>query len=200
MSAQDLEQRARDLLAAEYNDSNPDYAEFLRSHSQPPFADDERAIRAIVAALRQQPAPVDLEQFREAVEFMLTHGTREQCIRAGDMLQAIIDNAGKVETAGVPTDGGLAQRGEAWLKVAQTLNWYAPWWLNGEGTGREKAVAAIKKMAKAYGATQPAPVVDDAMVKRVWELYWRAEKSGDVVVTEKEMHDIARLIAPSKEL
>lgn len=38
---------------------------------------------------------VDLEQFREAVDFMLMHGTREQCIRAGDMLQAIIDNAGK---------------------------------------------------------------------------------------------------------
>lgn len=49
----------------------------------------------------EQPAPVDLEQFREAVDFMLMRGTREQCIRAGNMLQAIIDNAGKVECAEV---------------------------------------------------------------------------------------------------
>lgn len=112
---------------------------------------------------------VDLEQFREAVECLCNGAgsisSAEWARRDAERkrLLALIDNAGKVETAGVPTDGGLAQRGEAWLKVAQALNWHAPWWLNGEGTGREKAVAAIKKMAKAYGATQPAPVVDDAM-------------------------------------
>ena len=58
MSAQDLEQRARQLLAAEYPD-DPDYAEYLIvGESIDLFDDDARALRAIVAAFRQQPAPV----------------------------------------------------------------------------------------------------------------------------------------------
>ena len=96
MNAQDLEQRARELLAAEYErDGKAGAADHIRT--QPLLPNKARAVRAVAAALRQQAAPVDLEQFREAVEFMQMRGTREQCIRAGDMLQAIIDNAGKVE-------------------------------------------------------------------------------------------------------
>ena len=175
MNAQDLEQRALEFLAAEYErDGRPSDADFTRG-GLPVCDADIRALRAIVAALRQQPAPVDLEQFREAVECLCNGAgsisSAEWARRDAERkrLLALIDNAGKVETAGVPTDGGLAQRGEAWLKVAQALNWYAPWWLNGEGTGREKAVAAIKKMAKVYGATQPAPVADDARMARALE-------------------------------
>lgn len=66
MSAQDLEQQARELLAAEYErDGNMGSAEHIRT--QPLLPNKARAVRAIAAALRQQPA------------------------------SAIIDNAGKVE-------------------------------------------------------------------------------------------------------
>lgn len=136
MNAQDLEERAIEFLAAEYDDSDPDYAEFLRSYSQPPFADDERAIRAIVAALRQQPAPVDLEQFREAVECWKHHRSGyddPEAISEADHLLSIIDNAGEVEC---PHD--------AW-----------------EETGGARRCADCHKYLG--GAPhQPAPVVDDA--------------------------------------
>lgn len=102
MSAQDLEEkRAREFLAAEYErDGKTGSADHIRT--QPLLPNKDRAVRAIVAALRQQPAPVDLEQFREAVECL--------CNGAGSMssaewarrdaerkrLLALIDNAGKV--------------------------------------------------------------------------------------------------------
>lgn len=71
MSAQDLEQRARGLLAAEYPD-DPDYAEYLIvGESIDLFDDDARALRAIVAALRQQPAPVvDDARMARALEWL----------------------------------------------------------------------------------------------------------------------------------
>lgn len=53
-----LEQRARELLAAEYErDGRPSDADFMRV-GLPVCDADIRALRAIVAALRQQPAPV----------------------------------------------------------------------------------------------------------------------------------------------
>lgn len=55
MNAQDLEQRARELLAAEYErDGKAGAAAHIRT--QPLLPNKARAIRAIVAALRQQGA------------------------------------------------------------------------------------------------------------------------------------------------
>lgn len=65
MSAQDLEQRARELLAAEYErDGKAGAADHIRT--QPLLPNKARAIRAIAAALCQQPAPVDLSLLNQA--------------------------------------------------------------------------------------------------------------------------------------
>lgn len=54
MSAQDLEQQARELLAAEYErDGKVGSANHIRT--QPLLPNKARAVRAIAAALRQQP-------------------------------------------------------------------------------------------------------------------------------------------------
>lgn len=75
MSAQDLEQRARELLAAEYErDGKAGSAEHIRT--QPLLPNKARAVRAIVAALRQQPAPVDLEQVDRTDRELLTEFIR----------------------------------------------------------------------------------------------------------------------------
>lgn len=51
-----LEQQARELLAAEYErDGKPGSAEHIRTQTLLP--NKARAVRAIAAALRQQPAP-----------------------------------------------------------------------------------------------------------------------------------------------
>ncbi|MCR6496193.1 hypothetical protein LJB71_08185 [Thermomonas sp. S9] len=66
------------------------------------------ALREEVAALRQQPAPVDLEQFREAViqwsddAYKLSGDINHQTIRQADRLLSIIDNAGKVARQPTP--------------------------------------------------------------------------------------------------
>lgn len=51
MTGNTLEQRARELLAAEYRDSDPDYADAILS-GEPIQDEEETAIRAIEAALR----------------------------------------------------------------------------------------------------------------------------------------------------
>lgn len=67
MSAQDLEQRARELLAAEYErDGKIGSADHIRT--QPLLPNKARAVRAIIAALRQQPAPVVDGAMRELIE------------------------------------------------------------------------------------------------------------------------------------
>lgn len=104
MSAQDLEQRARELLAAEYErDGKAGAADHIRT--QPLLPNKARAVRAIVAALRQQPAPVDLKQFRLPVQewkdkVLLPRWYHDdQRHDEADRLLSIIDNAGKVECA-----------------------------------------------------------------------------------------------------
>lgn len=67
MSAQDLEQRARGFLAAEYErDGKAGSANHIRT--QPLLPNKARALRAIVAALRQQPAPVVDDAMRDLIE------------------------------------------------------------------------------------------------------------------------------------
>lgn len=57
MNEQELEQRAREFFAAEYErDGKTGAAEHIRT--QPLLPNKNRAVRAIAAALRQQPAPV----------------------------------------------------------------------------------------------------------------------------------------------
>ena len=70
MNAQDLEQRARKLLAAEYErDGKNGSADHIRT--QPLLPNKARAVRAIAAALRQQPAPVvDDARMARALEWV----------------------------------------------------------------------------------------------------------------------------------
>lgn len=103
MNAQDLNQRALEFLAVEYErDGKAGSAHHIRT--QPLLPNKARAVRAVAAALRQQSAPVDLAQFREAVECW-----RDAALPANDVeaerkaeanrLLSIIDNAGKVASA-----------------------------------------------------------------------------------------------------
>ena len=70
MSAQDLEQRARELLAAEYErDGKAGSADHIRTH--PLLPNKARAIRAIVTALSHQPAHVvDDARMARALEWI----------------------------------------------------------------------------------------------------------------------------------
>ncbi len=114
MNAQDLEQRARELLAAGWKRAGQHMtaAMVMNGHS----GESTRvAIGAISDALRQQPAPVDLGQFREAIcswredslrksETYVTYTSRTvmaKRVTEADRLLSIIDNAGKVECAEV---------------------------------------------------------------------------------------------------
>jgi len=70
VSAQDLEQRARELLAAEYErDGKAGSADHIRTH--PLLPNKARAIRAIVTALSHQPAHVvDDARMARALEWI----------------------------------------------------------------------------------------------------------------------------------
>lgn len=75
MSAQDLEQQARELLAAEYErDGKAGSAEHIRT--RPLLPNKARAVRAIVAALRQQPV-VDDARMSRALEWLRTNAAFE---------------------------------------------------------------------------------------------------------------------------
>lgn len=119
MNTQWLEQRARELLAAEYERERcPNSAAAVRNNDAVEV-DTDFAIRVIVAALRQQPVAVDLEQFREIAEGLRladqffdgddSHWQWDDGeffpaskVRAAHKrLLALIDNAGKVECAEV---------------------------------------------------------------------------------------------------
>lgn len=68
MNAQDLEQQARELLAAEYErDGKAGSAEHILT--RPLLPNKARAVRAIVAALRQQPV-VDDARMARALEWV----------------------------------------------------------------------------------------------------------------------------------
>lgn len=151
------EQRALEFLAAEYErDGKTGSAEHIRT--QPLLPNKARAVRAIVAAIRQQQAPTDLEQFREAVECW-----RDAALPANDVeakrkaeskhLLSIIDSAGKVE---------VLARG--WFHRLPDGDYD----IHDEASGAGKDCdGCIPCLIVAQDAThQPAPVVDDAMVER----------------------------------
>ncbi len=149
MSAQDLEQRARELLVLELDRAGlSDDAEHIRAGRD--GIDDSAALRAIVAALRQQPAP------------------------------AIIDNAGEVasaEQALYPERWRLDDRelNAARLKALHRGLELSRKWSRGTGAHghtdrmvRDMADELRRALSSQDGdyAHQPAPVVDDAMVDR----------------------------------
>ena len=112
---------------------------------------DRDALRDEVAALRQQPAPVDLEQFRAAVEayrsavhedFYIDPSDVDWCDDYADRLLSIIDNAGKVEDAEAEFADWLAKEMPAGTVIGDPA-----WWAN--------------RIARQYSkrARQPAPVV-----------------------------------------
>lgn len=105
MSAQDLEQRARELLGQPYHEEISGLVKgaplFEGQEEWVPF---DEALRAIVTALCQQPAPVDLEQFRFPGEAWKSHldpndDDESEAYDEADRLLSIIDNAGEVERA-----------------------------------------------------------------------------------------------------
>lgn len=174
----DIEHKARELLAAEYERIGwiSDAINLRSKHED--TAQDELAINAIVAALRQQPAPVDLEQFREAVECWRTSTCDRAAtvinerayyplvgkIAVADRLLSIIDNAGKVAPA-----CEVRLWDSQWVNIVN-----APEVL--DASDREEAVnAAVRMTERAIAQNvassnlppaphQPDPVVDDAMV------------------------------------
>ena len=98
MSGQDLEQRARELLAAEYErDGNAGSAHHIRT--QPLLPNKARAVRAIVAALRQQPVADDarmaraLEWVRELAK-VDAQGAREHLPTIEEAIAAYDPNCG----------------------------------------------------------------------------------------------------------
>lgn len=139
----DIEHKARELLAAEYErDGKAGAADHIRT--QPLLPNKARAVRAIAAALRQQPAPVDLEQFREAVECwrdaaLPANSVDAERVAEADRLLSIIDSAGS------------AVRPFNATKPAECAKECPP-----------QQVCDYCQIAS--NAHQPAPVVDDAMV------------------------------------
>lgn len=225
MSAQDLEQRALEFLAAEYErDGKAGSAEHIRT--QPLFPNKARAVRAIAAALRQRQAsrswwtrcepnatledaaeeigfmredwqkvgealgfadfvdpeviiatitalrqqtvPVDLEQFREAVECL--------CNGAGSMssaewarrdaerkrLLSIIDSAGKVASA-----EAVAHPAQ-WRLDDRELN-----------AGRLKALHRGLELARKWSAGTGARGHTDSMVRGMADELRKALSSQD---------------------
>lgn len=189
MSAQDLEQRARELLAQIRHLLSSLPVDCLgrdTDASGQPYPIRDEVIHGITKLLAQQPAPVDLEQFREAVEFYATQNgllayeaidrgvhhsvveSYEMRERSGKRLLSIIDNAGKVESA---CEVRLCY--SQWVNIVN-----APEVLN--ASDREEAVSIAVRMTEEAIANnvagsilpparqQPAPVVDDAMVEAAW--------------------------------
>lgn len=168
MSAQDLEQRARELLA-KWRYAEPANGSMASQNRRDAF---RRCANELESVLRQQPAAVDLEQFREAVEQWKMLAQVGETVEAmpvvfrkkpeeytariaeADRLLSII-NAGEVEC---PHD--------AW-----------------EETGGARRCADCHKYLG--GAPhQPAPVVDDAMrelidaADKAKRAYWLARNSA----------------------
>lgn len=176
MSAQDLEQRARELLAAEYErDGRPSDADFVNL-GLPVCDADIRALRAIVAALRQQPAPVDLEQFREAVEQW------KMLAQVGETVEAMpVAFRKKPEeyTARIAEADRL-------LSIIDS----APVEFRNYGNSEAEFIADHADSCTACGGSghkadqQPAPVVDDAMrelidaADKAKRAYWLARNSA----------------------
>ena len=177
MSAQDLKQRARELLAAE--SSGRREADTMLG----PDVASEAALRAIVAALRQQPAPVDLEQFRLAVEALKVVGNalkQPDLIAEYDRLLSIIDNAGNacglyrcVECddhyrVGTPCDCRSQPKPAPVVDDARMVR--ALWWLRDVSkifpVERHEHLPAIEEAIAAYDpncGARTVRVVDDAM-------------------------------------
>lgn len=180
MNVQDPERMARELLAAEYErDEKTGSAEHIRT--QPLLPNKARAVRAIVAALRQQPAPVDLEQFREAVECWHDAALPANDVEAerkakAKRLLSIIDNAGKVEHIienDVPVWELIRIAESCGAKKDEDDN--GAWWtldLNAFYALEAKMSGAVNAMRYAE-AHQPAPVVDDAA--KHWHDLYRKE-------------------------
>lgn len=118
MNAQDLEQRARELLAEAFSDAGAfSAADTLLRTAYVTDYKNVVALRAIAAALRQQPVPVDLEQFREAVECWKHHRSGyddPEAISEADRLLALINNAH--QPAPVVDDARMARALE-WVQV-----------------------------------------------------------------------------------
>lgn len=172
MSAQDLEQRARELLAEEWKrDGHPAMAHALLNADL--LSDKNPALRAIVAALRQQPAPVDLEQFRLAVaafKVVATQAKQPDVIAEADRLLSIIDNAH--QPAPVVDDARMARALE-WVRGEREPG--------GEMVFPSQSVlAAIEEAIAAYDpncGARTVRVVDDAC-------NWRQQdEDGDHIST-----------------
>lgn len=200
MNAQDLEQRALEFLAAEYErDGRPSDADFTRG-GLPVCDADIRALRAIAAALRQQPAPVDLEQFREIAEGLRLadqffdgddnhwqwddgEAFPASKVRAAyNRLLSIIDSAGKVE---------VLARG--WFHRLPDGDYDIHDAASGAGKDCDGCIPCL--IVAQDAAHQPAPVVDTAMRKLIaegWNMVATARHTGEPIDAERLAAALAR--------
>lgn len=142
MSAQDLEQRARELLV-KWRYAEPANGSMASQNRRDAF---RRCANELESVLRHQPAPVDLEQFRDAVECWHDAALPANDVEAerkaeADRLLSIIDNAGKVDHQPAPVvdewcsdyhcAGDCGMRGHGWqhspvvddARMARALEW-----------------------------------------------------------------------------
>lgn len=162
MSAQDLEQRTLELLpelppmAMTITGDDPDAGHWYRADQMRGYA-----IRAIAAALRQQPAPTDLEQFREAVECWHDAALPANDVEAerkakAKRLLSIIDNAGKME---VLARGWFHRLPDGDYDIHDEAS----------GAGKDCDGCTPCLIVSQDHAHQPAPVVDDARMAHALE-------------------------------
>lgn len=186
MSAQDLEQRARELLV-KWRYAEPANGSMASQNRRDAF---RRCANELESVLRQQPAAVDLEQFREAVEQWKMLAQVGETVEAmpvafrkkpeeytariaeADRLLSIIDNAGKVACA----------EPVAWI-TPESIRHLAK--MSGPANVVVWNCASGDACVPLYAAPrQPAPVVDDAMrelidaADKAKRAYWLARNSA----------------------
>lgn len=161
MSAQDLERMALSFLA----DAMGVSMEYLGTPEPDAYVSEQFAFNAIVAALRQQPAPVDLEQVDRTDRELLTEFIRI-CREhkpvgqwPGERLCAAIERVMEREKPFRFIDEAdiAPERGH-----------------NGRGGDADRPFSGPRRAAP----HQPAPVVDDAMVELIQKWRKLAEQHG----------------------
>lgn len=191
MSGQDLEQRARELLAAEYErDGKTGSAEHIRT--QPLLPNKARAVRAIVAALRQQPACVaDDAMVGRACDAYLSNRLGGRSVSHSAMRDALSAAYGPscgARTVPVVDDAMVSALQSTRDRMMAALT---PKFGDAFDGDFDVMLEAINTLKRLRTSTPPAPVVDDAMVARalnakagnwpVWQLFSCEDEAREIM-------------------
>ena len=154
MNTQDLEQQAREILAAEYErDGKAGSAKHIRT--QPLLPNKARAVRAIVAALRQQTAAVVDEKLADTQRAIIEAAERRGYERAKSEAP-VVDDA----------------------RMARALEWVRVMAMQ-DADGSH--VPAIEEAIAAYDpncGARTVRVVDDAMREDAERYRWLRDNAG----------------------